>query len=222
MLSSVLCSPFMPPVCHLLLFHTLCPCSLSSLLFLPCHPDLILHLCVLQPLDTFSDSSPSVGRQHAFQPRGHNAAILTNQWQINQCYLFFPCLCCHWFFFFFLLLCCLPRLELCSIKLSSLSDTNCNSMWISAQTDANVSPGWDIPELYLWDAPLEQKLQWFLLKLNLDLSVLWTLCQMRHVRCLLWLSGLSFWTRANICNADKTNTFWSHLLRKKEAQLACK
>lgn len=58
-------------------------------------PDLILHLCVLQPLDTFSDSSPSVGRQRAFQPGGHNAAILTNQWQINQCYLFFPCLCCH-------------------------------------------------------------------------------------------------------------------------------
>lgn len=147
MLSSVLCSPLKPSVCHLLLFHTLCPCSLSSLLFLPCHPDLILHLCVLQPLDTFSDSSPSVGRQHAFQPRGHNAVILTNQWQINQCYLFFPCLCCHRFFF--LLLCCLPRLELCSIKLSSLSDTNCNSMRISAQTDANVSPGWGIPELYL-------------------------------------------------------------------------
>lgn len=98
-------------------------------------PDLILHLCVLQPLDTFSDSSPSVGRQRAFQPGGHNAAILTNQWQINQCYLFFPCLCCHrfFFFFFFSLLCYLPRLELCSIKLSSLSGTNCSSMRFSAQ-----------------------------------------------------------------------------------------
>lgn len=33
-------------------------------------PDLILHLCVLQPLDAFSNSSPSVGRQGAFQPQG--------------------------------------------------------------------------------------------------------------------------------------------------------
>lgn len=33
-------------------------------------PDLILHLCVLQPLDAFSNSSPSVGRQRAFQPQG--------------------------------------------------------------------------------------------------------------------------------------------------------
>lgn len=63
-------------------------------------------------------------------PGGHNAAILTNQWQINQCYLFFPCLCCHRFFF--LLLCCLWRLKLCSIKLSPLSETNCNSVRLSA------------------------------------------------------------------------------------------
>lgn len=62
----------------------------------------------------------------------------------------------------------------------------------------------------------------FLLKLNLDLSVLHTLFQMRDARCLLWLSGLSFWPRANIYNTDKTNTFWSYSLRKKEVQFACK
>lgn len=54
-----------------------------------------LRLRVLQPLDTFSASSPPVGRRHAFQPGGHNVAILANQWQINQCYLYFPCLCHH-------------------------------------------------------------------------------------------------------------------------------
>lgn len=36
---------------------------------------------------------------------GHNAAILVNQWRINQCYLFFPCLCCHWFFFCYFAVC---------------------------------------------------------------------------------------------------------------------
>lgn len=104
-------------------------------------------------------------------PAGHNAAILANQWQINQCYLFFPCLCCHRFFF--LLLCCLWRFELCSIKLSSLSGTNCNSIRLSgSETDINVSSGWGLQALYLWDAPFKQRLLWFLLKLNLDL--LWT------------------------------------------------
>lgn len=90
---------------------------------------LTLNLCVLQALDTFSHSSPSVGRQRAFQPGGHNAEIPANQWQINQCYLFFPCLCCNRFFFSPspLLLCCLPWLKLCSIKPSPLSETNCDS-----------------------------------------------------------------------------------------------
>lgn len=44
-----------------------------------------------------------------------------------------PLLPSIFFFFFFLLLCYLPRLELCSIKLSSLSGTNCSSMRFSAQ-----------------------------------------------------------------------------------------
>lgn len=67
-------------------------------------------------------------------PAGHNAAILMNQWQINQCYLFFPCLCCHRFLplSLSLLICCLWNLQLCSIKLSSLSGTNCNSVRLSA------------------------------------------------------------------------------------------
>lgn len=65
----------------------------------PPPPELALRLRVLQPLDTFSASSPSVGRRRAFQPGGHNAAIPTNRWQINQCYLFFPCLYRHRFFF---------------------------------------------------------------------------------------------------------------------------
>lgn len=38
-------------------------------------------------------------------PARHNAAILVNQWQINQCYLFFPCLCCHRFFFCYFAVC---------------------------------------------------------------------------------------------------------------------
>lgn len=58
-------------------------------------------------------------------------------------------------FFFFLLLCCLWRLELCSIKLSSLSGTNCSSVRLSARkTDTNVSSGRGVQELYLWDAPV--------------------------------------------------------------------
>lgn len=220
MLSSVLCSPLKPSVCHLLLFHTLCPCSLSSLLFLPCHPNLILHLCVLQPLDTFSDSSPSVGRQHAFQPRGHNAVILTNQWQINQCYLFFPCLCCHRFFFCYFVVC------------QDLNFAQLN--WVHFQTQIVTAWGFQLRQTlmlatdgayrsFIYEMPhWNRSCSGFLLKLNLDLSVLRTLFQMRHARCLLWLSGLSFWPRANIYNTDKTNTFWSYLLRKKEVQFACK
>lgn len=79
--------------CALLRFHAFRVSSSSP----STSPELILHLCVLQALDTFSHSSPSLGRQRAFQPGGHNAAIPANQWQINQCYLFFPCLCCDRF-----------------------------------------------------------------------------------------------------------------------------
>lgn len=114
---------------------------------------------------------PTSWQTACISPRGHNAAIPGNQWQINQCYLFFPCLCCHRFFF--LLLCCLWRLELCSIKLSSLSGTNCNSVRLSVQTQTlMLALDGGILELYLWDAPFKQKQQWVLLKLNLDLLVL--------------------------------------------------
>lgn len=37
MVSSILCPLIKPFIYHQLLFHTLCPCLLSSLLFLPCH-----------------------------------------------------------------------------------------------------------------------------------------------------------------------------------------
>lgn len=102
-------------------------------------------------------------------PRGYNAAILTNQWQINQCYLFFPCLCCHWFFF--LLLCCLWRLELCSIKLSSLSGTKCYSVSLSAFRQTLMLAL--VYKSFIYEMPpFKQKQQWFSLKLTLELLVL--------------------------------------------------
>lgn len=123
---------------------------------------------------------PMIWQAACISPRGHNAAILTNQWQINQCYLFFPCLCCHRFFF--LLLCCLWRLELCSIKLSSLSGTNCNSVRLSAlrQTLMLALPY----KSFIYE--MRQKQQWFLLKLTLDLLVLWTLFQIKRAKGLPW------------------------------------
>lgn len=104
---------------------------------------LILHLCVLQALDTFSHSSPSVGRQRAFQPGGHKAAIPANQWQINQCYLFFPCLCCDRFF-------SSPRCYFavcCDLNFAQLSQAHFQRQIVIAQglpsseSDASVGAG---------------------------------------------------------------------------------
>lgn len=108
------------PLCHLHL-HTLHPPP-------PHHPP----LCPLTTWHLFR-FIPISWQTVCFSPAGHNAAILMNQWQINQCYLFFPCLCCHWFFFS-LLLYCFWSLELCSIKLSSLLETNCKSVRLRRQT----------------------------------------------------------------------------------------
>ncbi len=98
-------SPLIKPfVYRLLLFDTSCPCSLSSRLFLPCHLWLPprSHPPPLCPLTTWHlfRFIPISWQTACISPGGHNAAILANQWQINQCYLFFPCLCCHRFFFF--------------------------------------------------------------------------------------------------------------------------
>lgn len=88
-------------VCWLLLMDTTCLSSLSSLYSPATSGCSRSHLPPLCPLTTWHlfRSSPSAGRRRAFGAGGHNAAILENQWQINRCYLFFPCLCCYWFFF---------------------------------------------------------------------------------------------------------------------------
>lgn len=119
-------------------------------------------------------------------PRGHNAAILTNQWQINQCYLFFPCLCCHWFFF--LLLCCLWRLELCSIKLSSLSGTKCNSIRPSARRQTPTLAL--VSQSFIYEMPpFKRPQRWFLLKLTQELLVMWSLFRWGIVKSFLLSHG---------------------------------
>lgn len=73
-------------------------------------------------------------------PRGHDAAILTNQWQINQCYLFFPCLCCHWFFFCYFAVC--GELNFAQLNWVHFAvGTNCNSARLSALRQALVLAG---------------------------------------------------------------------------------
>lgn len=130
-------SPLIKPfVYRLLLFDTSCPCSLSSRLFLPCH-------LWLPPLIS---SSTSVSSNHLtpFQIHPHQLADSVHFTRRAQCSdpresmadksmlsLFSMPLLPS--IFFFLLLCCLWRLELCSIKLSSLSGTNCNSVRLSAR-----------------------------------------------------------------------------------------
>lgn len=96
----------------------------------PINPSSVWYFVLLLPFQVYSSSPANCGcpwshppllcpltTWHLFRfipiswqaacisPRGYNAAILTNQWQINQCYLFFPCLCCHWFFFCYFAVC---------------------------------------------------------------------------------------------------------------------
>lgn len=108
-------------------------------------------------------------------PTGHKAAILVNQWQINQCYLFFPCLCCHRFPHpLSLLLCCLWSPELCSIKLSSLSGINCNSIRLSAPIQTLMF----MAGAFIYEILCSKRCSdflFFLLRLNLNFLIPWTL-----------------------------------------------
>lgn len=116
------------------LFDTSCPCSHSSLLFLPSHRS-------LRPIS----SSTSVSSNHLtpFQIHPHQLADSVHFNCRAQCsdpresmadksMLSLFSMPLPPSIFFFLLLCCLRSLELCSIKLSWLSGTNCNSVRLSA------------------------------------------------------------------------------------------
>lgn len=146
--------------------------SLPSLLFLPCQPWLPL-----------ISSSTSVSSNHLtpFQIHPHQLASSMYFTQRVQCSdphksmadksmlsLFsMPLLP----LIFFLLLCCLWRLELCSIKLSSLSGTKCYSVRLSAFRQTLMLAL--LYESFIYAMPLfKQKQQWFSVKLTLELLVL--------------------------------------------------
>lgn len=76
------CPPLCTPSSH-------CPLALN----LPLSRSLAF--CVLWPPDTFSD--PPVLADSTRFTWQRNSVIQPYWWQINQCYLFFPCLCFHRF-----------------------------------------------------------------------------------------------------------------------------
>ena len=127
------------------------------------------------------------------------------------------------FFFFFLLLCCLWRLELCSIKLSSLSGTNCSSVRLSArETDTNVSSGRGVRELYLWDAPFEQELRLVFTEAEPGfIGIVNPLSDEARWRLFLDSEVFHFELQLIPKTETKQNTLWSYLPRTKEPQLAC-